>query len=143
MVGRVRRRALLMTLDARLASRRFILTSITPAILICSEIPPLYAQSSLHTDQSGYTTGTIGSKSVSIYRDRYGNTTGSIGSKFISTYSDGYGGTTGMIGNKHIGTYSDGYGNTTGTIGKDKVNLYTDRFGNLGHNRDAERVLLC
>jgi hypothetical protein len=132
MVGRVRGRALLMimTLDARLASRRFILTSMTPAILICSEIPPLYAQSNLHTDRAGYTTGTIGSNSVSIYQDRYGNTTGSIGSKFISSYSDGYGGTTGMIGNKRVSTYSDGHGNTTGTIGKDRVNLYTDRFGN-------------
>jgi hypothetical protein len=143
MIGRVRGHALLVTLDVRVASTRFVLTSVAAVLLIFCQILPLYAQSSLHTDQSGYTTGTIGSKSVSIYRDRYGNTTGSIGSKFISTYSDGYGGTTGMIGNKHIGTYSDGYGNTTGTIGKDKVNLYTDRFGNLGHNRDAERVLLC
>src|SRR6266511_3189970 len=112
MIGRVRGHALLVTLDVRGASTRFVLTSVAAVLLIFCQILPLYAQSSLHTDRSGYTTGTISSGS-------------------ISTYSDGYGGTTGMIGNKHIGTYSDGYGNTTGTIGKDKVNLYTDRFGNI------------
>jgi hypothetical protein len=131
MVGRMRGCALLMIVNVRLASTRFIFTSITLAILIFSETRPSYAQnSSLHTDRSGYTTGTIGSNSVNIYRDRDGNTTGSIGSKRISTYSDGYGGTTGMIGNNRITTQSDGYGNTTGTIGKDRVNIYTDRFGN-------------
>jgi len=129
-IGRLRGCALLMILDVRLASTRFILLpSITLAILIFSEMP-LYSQSNLHTDRSGYTTGTIGSNSVNIYRDRDGNMTGSIGSKRITTYSDGYGGTTGTIGNNRINTNSDGYGNTTGTIGKDRVNVYTDRFGN-------------
>jgi hypothetical protein len=98
-----------MILDIGLASTRFILTSVILAILFFSEMPPLAAQTSLHTDRSGYTTGTIDSKSVNIYRDRYGNTTGSIGSNHVSTYSDGYGGTTGMIGNKPITTYGDGY----------------------------------
>jgi hypothetical protein len=88
MIGRVRGHALLVTLDVRVASTRFVLTSVAAVLLIFCQVLPLYAQSSLHTDRSGYTTGTIGSKSVSIYRDRYGNTTGSIGSKFISTYSD-------------------------------------------------------
>jgi hypothetical protein len=81
-----------LTMDVRLASPSFILTSAIFAMLIFSEMPPLYAQSSLHTDRSGYTTGTIGNNSVSIYHDRYGNASGSIGSKRISTYSDGYGG---------------------------------------------------
>ena len=69
---------------------------------------------SLHTDRSGYTTGTDGNLPVNTYTDRYGNTTGWIGGKYVSTYSDGYGGTTGTIGNKRITTYDDGYGNTTG-----------------------------
>jgi hypothetical protein len=64
---------------------------------------PLYAQStSLHTDRSGYTTGTDGNRTVNTYTDRYGNTTGWVGGKYMSTYSDGYGGTTGTIGNKRI-----------------------------------------
>ncbi|MFL6833648.1 MAG: hypothetical protein ACJ8F0_13755 [Xanthobacteraceae bacterium] len=43
---------------------------------------PLYAQSSsLHTDRSGYTTGTDGSRIVSTYTDRSGNTTGWVGGK--------------------------------------------------------------
>src|SRR5258708_23236258 len=69
---------------------RFILASLVLAISIL----PLYAQStSLHTDRSGYTTGTDGNRTVNTYTDRYGNTTGWIGSKYMSTYSDGYGGT--------------------------------------------------
>jgi hypothetical protein len=133
-------RGLLMILDVRLASTRFILTSVILAILFFSEVPPLAAQTSLHTDRSGYTTGTIGSNSVNIYRDRYGNTTGSIGSNRVSTYSDGYGGTTGMIGNKPITTYGDGYGNTTGTIGRDRINLDTDRSGQTTGTIGRRRV---
>jgi hypothetical protein len=41
---------------------RSILTSVVRAMLIFSKMPPLYAQSNLHMDSSGYTTGTIGSK---------------------------------------------------------------------------------
>ncbi len=90
-------------------------------LVLATSILPLCAQSSsLHTDRSGYTTGTDGNRTVNTYTDRYGNTTGSIGGKYISTYSDRYGGTRGMIGNKSINTYQDGYGNTTGTIGKDQ-----------------------
>jgi hypothetical protein len=89
--------------------RRLILASLVLAISIL----PLYAQStSLHTDQSGYTTGTDGNRTVNTYTDRYGNTTGWVGGKYISTYSDGSGGTTGTIGNKPISTYGDGYGYT-------------------------------
>jgi hypothetical protein len=74
---------------------RFILASQVLAISIL----PLSAQStSLHTDRSGYTTGTDGNLTVNTYTDRYGNTTGWIGGKYVSTYSDGYGGTTGTIG---------------------------------------------
>ena len=57
-------------------SMRAMLSSVVLAILILFDTTPLYAQSNLHTDTSGYTTGTIGSNSVRIYRDRYGNTTG-------------------------------------------------------------------
>ena len=81
-----------LSMDVRLASTRFILTCAILAMLIFCDMPSLSAQSSLHTDRSGYTTGTIGNNSVSIYYDRYGNASGSIGSKRISTYSDGYGG---------------------------------------------------
>jgi hypothetical protein len=105
---------------------RLILASLVLAISIL----PLYAQSSsLHTDRSGYTTGTDGNRTVNTYSDRYGNTTGWVGGKYMSTYSDGYGGTTGTIGNKRITTYEDGYGNTTGTIGRDRINLYTGPSG--------------
>ena len=100
-------------------------------LVLAISILPSYAQSSLQTDQSGYTTGTVGSRSVNTYTDRYGNTTGWIGGKYTSTYSDGYGGTTGTIGNKRINTYEDGYGNTTGTIGRDRVNFQADRSGNI------------
>jgi hypothetical protein len=97
---------------------RLILASLVLAIFIL----PLYAQtSSLHTDRSGYTTGTDGNRTVNTYTDRYGNTTGWVGGKYMSTYSDSYGGTTGTIGNKRITTYEDGYGNTTGTIGSRKI----------------------
>src|SRR5215471_17960528 len=86
---------------------RFILASLMVAISTL----PMYAQSStLHTDRSGYTTGTDGNRTVNTYTDRYGNTTGWVGGKYISTYSDGHGGTTGTIGNKRISTYEDGYG---------------------------------
>src|ERR1700704_585235 len=91
-------------------SIRAVLSSVVLTLLMLFDTTPLYAQSNLHTDTSGYTTGTIGSNSVSIYRDRYGNTTGSIGSKRITTYSDGYSGTTGTIGNNRVNTYSDGFG---------------------------------
>jgi hypothetical protein len=104
---------------------RLILTSLVLAIFI----HPLYAQSSLYTDRSGYTTGTQDGRSVNTYTDRYGNTTGWVGGKYQNTYSDGYGGTTGTLGNKRINTYDDGYGNTTGTIGRDRINLHTDRSG--------------
>jgi hypothetical protein len=104
---------------------RLILTSLVLAISVL----PLYAQSTLYTDRSGYTTGTQDGRTVNTYTDRYGNTTGWIGGKHISTYSDGYGGTTGTIGNKRISTYGDGYGNTTGTIGRDQVNTYTAPSG--------------
>jgi hypothetical protein len=104
---------------------RLILTSLVLAIFI----HPLYAQSSLYTDRSGYTTGTQDGRSVNTYTDRYGNTTGWVGGKYQSTYSDGYGGTTGTIGNKRINTYDDGYGNITGTIGRDRINLHTDSSG--------------
>jgi hypothetical protein len=86
---------------------RLILTSLLLAIFI----HPLYAQSSLYTDRSGYTTGTQDGRSVNTYTDRYGNTTGWVGGKYQNTYSDGYGGTTGTLGNKRINTYDDGYGN--------------------------------
>jgi hypothetical protein len=104
---------------------RLILTSLVLAIFI----HPLYAQSSLYTDRSGYTTGTQDGRSVNSYTDRYGNTTGWVGGKSQNTYSDGYGGTTGTLGNKRINTYDDGYGNTTGTIGRDRIDLHTDRSG--------------
>ena len=100
-------------------------------LVLAISIVPSYAESSLQTDQSGYTTGTVGSRSVNTYTDRYGNTTGWIGGNYTSTYSDGYGGTTGTIGNKRINTYEDGYGNTTGTIGRDRVNFQADRSGNI------------
>jgi hypothetical protein len=77
---------------------RLILTSLVLAIFI----HPLYAQSSLYTDRSGYTTGTQDGRSVNSYTDRYGNTTGWVGGKSQNTYSDGYGGTTGTLGNKRI-----------------------------------------
>ena len=67
---------------------RFVLTSLVLAI----SIAPLYAQSSFHTDRSGYTTGTDGNRTVNTYTDRYGNTSGWVGGKYMSTYSDGYGG---------------------------------------------------
>jgi hypothetical protein len=67
---------------------RLILTSLVLAIFI----HPLYAQSSLYTDRSGYTTGTQDGRSVNTYTDRYGNTTGWVGGKYQNTYSDGYGG---------------------------------------------------
>jgi hypothetical protein len=104
---------------------RLILTPLVLAIFI----HPLYAQSSLYTDRSGYTTGTQDGRSVNTYTDRYGNTTGWVGGKYQNTYSDGYGGTTGTLGNKRINTYDDGYGNTTGTIGRDRINLHTDPTG--------------
>jgi ATP dependent DNA ligase domain len=112
-------------------ARRYSMTRLILALLVlATSILPLCAQSSsLHTDQSGYTTGRDGNRTVNTYTDRYGNTTGSIGGKYISTYSDGYGGTRGTIGNKSINTYQDGYGNTTGTVGRDRVNIHTDRSG--------------
>ena len=70
---------------------RIILTSLVLAISIL----PVYAQTNLQTDRSGYTTGTQDGKTVNTYTDRYGNTTGWVGGKYQSTYSDGYGGTTG------------------------------------------------
>src|SRR5215472_11787730 len=74
---------------------RLILASLALAISTL----PLYAQSStLHTDRSGYTTGSDGNRTVNTYTDQYGNTTGWVGGKYISTYSDGYGNTTGVIG---------------------------------------------
>jgi hypothetical protein len=60
---------------------RFILASLVLAISIL----PLYAQStSLHTDRSGYTTGTDGNLTVNTYTDRYGNTTGWVGGKYVT-----------------------------------------------------------
>jgi len=76
---------------------RLILASLVLAISIL----PLYAQSSsLHTDRSGYTTGTDGNRTVNTYTDQYGNTTGWVTGKYISTYSDGYGGTTATAGRR-------------------------------------------
>ena len=72
---------------------RLILASLMLAVFI----HPLYAQSSLYTDRSGYTTGTQDGRSVNTYTDRYGNTTGWVGGKYQNTYSDGYGGTTGTL----------------------------------------------
>jgi hypothetical protein len=132
----------LMILDVRWASTRVILTSIILAIFIFCEMQPLYAQTRLHTDRSGYTTGTVGGNSVNIYRDRYGNTTGSVGSERVSTYSDGYGGTTGVIGQKAIISHDDGYGGTTGIVGKDRINLYTDRLGNTT-GTIGRRTVIC
>ena len=58
---------------------RVILASLVLAISIL----PLCAQStSLHTDRSGYTTGTDGNRTVNTYTDRYGNTTGWVGGKY-------------------------------------------------------------
>src|SRR5256885_164409 len=105
--------------------RSLTLTSLLLAIFI----HPLYAESSLYTNRSGYTTGTQDGRSVNTYTDRYGNTTGWVGGKYQNTYSDGYGGTTGTIGNKRINTYDDGYGNITGTIGRDRIDLHTDPSG--------------
>ena len=103
---------------------------ILASLVLTTSILPLYAQSStLHTDQSGYTTGIDGNRTVNTYTDRYGNTTGWVGGKYMSTYSDGYGGSMGTIGNKRVTTYEDSYGNTTGTVGRDRINLYTDRSG--------------
>jgi len=52
---------------------RLILASLPLAISTL----PLHAQSStLHTDRSGYTTGTDGNRTVNTYTDQYGNTTG-------------------------------------------------------------------
>ena len=75
---------------------RLILTS----LVLATFIHPLYAQSSLYTDRSGYTTGTQDGRIVNTYTDQYGNTTGWVGGKYQNTYSDGYGGTTGTVGNK-------------------------------------------
>ena len=83
---------------------RCSMTRLTLASLVLTiSILPLYAQSSsLHTDRSGYTTGTDGNRTVNTYTDQYGTTTGSIGGKYISSYRDGYGGTRGMIGNRGV-----------------------------------------
>ena len=63
---------------------------ILASLVLTISILPLYAQSSsLHTDRSGYTTGTDGNRTVNTYTDRYGNTTGWVGGKYMSTYSDG------------------------------------------------------
>jgi multidrug efflux pump subunit AcrB len=51
---------------------RLILTSLVLAISVL----PLYAQSTLYTDRSGYTSGTQDGRTVNTYTDRYGNTTG-------------------------------------------------------------------
>src|SRR6266542_3451896 len=112
MIGRVRGHALLVTLDVRVASTRFVLTSVAAVLLIFCQILPLYAQSSLHTDQSGYTTGTIGSKSVSIYRDRYGNTTDTIGKDKVNLYTDRFGNISGTIGTRSVFCFADRFGNT-------------------------------
>ena len=115
----------------RLAAKECSMANfIFSSLVLAMSTLPLYAQTSnLHTDRSGYTTGTDGNRTVNTYTDRYGNTTGWVGGKYISTYSDGYGGTTGTIGNKRITTYEDGYGNITGIIGRDRINLYTDPSG--------------
>ena len=124
---------------------RCSMTRLTLASLVLTiSILPLYAQSSsLHTDRSGYTTGTDGNRTVNTYTDQYGTRTGSIGGKYISSYRDGYGGTRGMIGNKSITTYQDGYGNTTGTIGRDRSQHPHRSFGPYyRHNRRATPELL-
>ena len=60
---------------------RFILASLMVAISTL----PMYAQSStLHTDRSGYTTGSDGNRTVNTYTDQYGNTTDWVGGKYIS-----------------------------------------------------------
>src|SRR6266566_10159811 len=117
-------------LPMQLTAKEVLMTRLALAsLLLALSVLPLYAQSALHTDQSGYTTGTQDGRSVNTYTDRYGNTTGWVGGKYQNTYSDGYGGTTGTLGNKRINTYDDGYGNTTGTIGRDRINLHTDPSG--------------
>ena len=59
---------------------------ILASLVLTISILPLYAQSSsLHTDRSGYTTGTDGNRTVNTYTDRYGNTTGWIGGNYTST----------------------------------------------------------
>jgi hypothetical protein len=120
----------------RAAAAHYQLTKVVPmarlrltSLVLATFIHPLYAQSSLYTDRSGYTTGTQDGRIVNTYTDQYGNTTGWVGGKYQNTYSDGYGGTTGTVGNKRINTYDDGYGNTTGTIGRDRINLHMDRSG--------------
>src|SRR4051794_14646815 len=91
---------------------RLILASLLlPISILC-----LHGQSStLHTDQSGYTTGTDGNRTVNTYTDRYGNTTGWVGGKYQSTYSDGHAGTTGTNGKKRKNTNKEGYGENHGT----------------------------
>ena len=119
-----------VTLIAAYEQQRCSMTRPILALLVLAiSIPPLYAQSSVYTDRSGYTTGAQDGRGVNTYTDQYGNTTGWVGGKYQNTYSDGYGGTTGTVGNKRINTYDDGYGNTRGTIGRDRINLHTDPSG--------------
>jgi hypothetical protein len=64
---------------------RLILVS----LVLATSIPPLYAQgTSLHTDRSGYTTGTDGNRTVNTYTDRSGFTTGTIGQRRVNCFTD-------------------------------------------------------
>jgi hypothetical protein len=142
MAGPTRGCPYLMIPEVCWAPTRVILTSIILVMFIFCEMLPLCAQTRLHTDRSGYITGTVGRNSVNIYRDRHGNTRGSVGSERMSTYSDRYGGTAGMVSKKAIISHDDGYGSTTGIIGKDRINLYTDRLGNTT-GPIGRRTVIC
>src|SRR6476659_7086141 len=86
---------------------------ILASLVLTISILPLYAQSSsLHTDQTGYTTGTDGNRTVNTYTDQYGNTTGSIGGKCT-------------IGRDRVNIQTDPSGHTIGTIGGRRLNCYT------------------
>jgi hypothetical protein len=69
---------------------RLILASL--AVLAIS-ILPLYAQStSLHTDRSGYTTGTDGNRTVNTYTDRFLAQMPTDTKISLTTDSSGFGG---------------------------------------------------
>ena len=53
------------------------------------------AQTNLHTDSYGNTTGTKDGQAVNIHKDSYGNTSGTIGGNSVNTHTDSYGNTTG------------------------------------------------
>jgi len=62
------------------------------SLVLAMSTLPLYAQTSnLHTDPSGYTTGTDGNRTVNTYTDRYGNTTGWVGGEVLGLLEKGLG----------------------------------------------------